>query len=54
MQWHHEILPSKGTNQNVIEACRKADRIDAEMGKLRKGMAKTATAEVEAAFLLVT
>jgi hypothetical protein len=35
------------------EACRKADRIDAAMGKLRKGMAKTAIAEVEAAFLLV-
>jgi hypothetical protein len=35
------------------EACRKADRIDAEMGKLRKGIVKTAISEVEAEFLLV-
>jgi hypothetical protein len=37
----------------VIETCRKHDWIDASMGKLRKGMAKTAIAEVKAAFLLV-
>jgi hypothetical protein len=34
----------------VIEACRKADCIDVLIGQLRKGMATTAIAEVEAGF----
>jgi hypothetical protein len=34
----------------VIEACRKADWMDASMGKLCKDMAKTAITEGEAAF----
>ena len=54
IHWHHYILPPRDSNQNVIEACRKADWTHVAMGKLRKGMAKTAIAEVEDAFLLVT
>ena len=43
------------TTARCFLACwiQKMNRIDAAMGKLRKGMAKTAIAEVEAAFLLV-
>ncbi|MBK8185050.1 MAG: phosphohydrolase [Candidatus Competibacteraceae bacterium] len=50
IHWHHKIFPYRGPNQNIIEACRKADWIDASKGKLRKGMAKAAVTEVEAAF----
>jgi hypothetical protein len=48
IHWHHKIFPHRGFNQNVIEACRKADRIDASKGKLLKGMSLVAIAEVEA------
>jgi hypothetical protein len=34
----------------VIEACRKADWIDASKGMLRKGISRAAIREVEAAF----
>ncbi|MEE9335786.1 MAG: hypothetical protein V3U65_16970 [Granulosicoccaceae bacterium] len=50
IHWHHKIFRYKGPNKNVIEACRKADWIDATKGKLRKGMSKDAIAKVEAAF----
>lgn len=50
IHWHHKIFPYNGPNQNVIEACRKADWIDATKGKLRKGMSKAAIQNVEAAF----
>lgn len=50
IHWHHKVFPYKGPNQNVIEACRKADWIDATKGKLRKGISKAAIANVEAAF----
>ena len=50
IHWHHKIRPYRGPHQNVIEACRKADWIDASMGTLRKGLSKAAVKEVEAAF----
>ena len=50
IHWHHKIFPYKGPNQNVIEACRKADWIDATKGKLRKGISRPAISTVEAAF----
>jgi hypothetical protein len=50
IHWHHKILRYQGPHQKVIEACRKADWIDATQGKLRKGMSRVAIADVEAAF----
>ena len=50
IHWHHKILPYKGPHQTVIEACRKADWIDASKGLVRKGMSKAVVKEVEAAF----
>jgi len=50
IHWHHKITPFKGPNQKVVEACRKADWIDASKGLLRKGLPKDAVKSVEAAF----
>ncbi len=50
IHWHHKIFPYRGPHQNIIEACRKADWIDASKGMVRKGMSKAAIAEVESAF----
>jgi hypothetical protein len=50
IHWHHKISPYRGPNQDIIEACRKADWIDASKGMLRKGMDKAAIAKVEEAF----
>ncbi len=50
IHWHHKISPYKGENQQIIEACRKADWIDASKGMLRKGLSKTLVKEVETAF----
>jgi hypothetical protein len=50
IHWHHKIFRYKGPSQDVIEACRKADWIDATKGILRKGMSKAAISDVEAAF----
>ena len=50
IHWHHKILPYTGPHKEIIEACRKADWIDASKGMLRKGMSRDAIAEVEAAF----
>jgi len=50
IHWHHKIFPYRGPNQDVIEACRKADWIDASKGILRKGMTKSAVTAVESAF----
>ena len=40
IHWHHKIFSYSGPNHEVIEACRKADWIDATKGMLRKGMSK--------------
>jgi len=50
IHWHHKILPYRGPHRDIIEACRKADWIDASKGILRKGMSRGAIAEVEAEF----
>ncbi|BBM66841.1 hypothetical protein VA249_34870 [Vibrio alfacsensis] len=50
IHWHHKITPYKGPHQKVIEACRKADWIDASKGKVRKGLTKEMIKQVEAAF----
>jgi hypothetical protein len=50
IHWHHKILPYKGPNEKVIEACRKADWVDASKGRIRKGLSKAVVQEVEAAF----
>ncbi|GAA5315141.1 MAG: HD domain-containing protein [Candidatus Pelagadaptatus aseana] len=50
IHWHHKIRPYKGPHQAVIEACRKADWIDASMGIIRKGLSRAAIKQVEAAF----
>ena len=50
IHWHHKIFPYNGPHQRIIEACRKADWIDASKGMLRKGISKAAIKEVEAAF----
>ncbi len=50
IHWHHKIFPYSGPHQTVVEACRKADWIDASKGMLRKGIDKAAIRQVEAAF----
>lgn len=50
IHWHHKLTPYRGPHQDVIEACRKADWIDASQGMLRKGLARSNIRAVEAAF----
>jgi hypothetical protein len=50
IHWHHKMFPYTGPHRDIIEACRKADWIDASKGMLRKGKSRAAIREVEAAF----
>ncbi len=50
IHWHHKMFTYRGPNQNVVEACRKADWIDASKGMIRKGMTKADVNAVESAF----
>ena len=50
IRWHHKVLRYRGPHERVIEACRKADWIDATKGWIRKGMRRSDIAAVEAAF----
>jgi hypothetical protein len=50
IHWHHKVFPYRGPKSNVINACRKADWIDATQGWLRKGIRRSSIAKVEAAF----
>ena len=50
IHWHHKVFPYRGPHGKIIEACRKADWIDASLGWLRKGMPRRAIREVERAF----
>lgn len=50
IHWHHKLRPYRGPHERVIEACRKADWVDASMGVLRKGLAKSEVKAVEEAF----
>ena len=50
IHWHHKVFPYRGNHADVIEACRKADWIDATQGLCRKGIRRSAIATVESAF----
>lgn len=50
IHWHHKVFRYRGDHEEVIEACRKADWIDASMGRLRKGLAKKCIVEVQSTF----
>ena len=50
IHWHHKVFPYRGPHAEVVEACRKADWIDASMGLLRKSLPRAMVREVEAAF----
>jgi hypothetical protein len=50
IHWHHKVLPYRGPHREVIEACRKADWIDATQGWMRKGIPRREIRRVEAAF----
>ena len=50
IHWHHKIFPYTGPYEKVVEACRKADWIDASKGMLRKGMGRGLIQKVEDAF----
>jgi hypothetical protein len=50
IHWHHKVFAYQGPHAEIIEACRKADWIDASLGWVRKGMPRQAIREVEAAF----
>lgn len=50
IHWHHKIFRYRGPHQEVIEACRKADWIDASKGLLRKGLPRSEVRRVEEAF----
>lgn len=50
IHWHHKVFRYRGPNERVIEACRKADWIDATKGTLRKGMSRGNVKSVEDAF----
>jgi hypothetical protein len=44
------VFPYRGPHERIIEACRKADWIDASMGWVRKGMPRRSIRAVEDAF----
>jgi hypothetical protein len=50
IHWHHKITEYKGHHGKVIEACRKADWIDASKGLIKMGLSKDMINEVEAAY----
>jgi hypothetical protein len=50
IHWHHKLFRYRGHHEAVIEACRKADWIDASQGWIRKGISRRAIAQVEEAF----
>ena len=50
IHWHHKVFRYRGPYELVVEACRKADWIDATKGWIRKGMSRRNIAAVEAAF----
>lgn len=50
IHWHHKLFPYRGPHQELIEACRKADWIDATKGWIRKGIPRKEISRVEAAF----
>ncbi len=49
IHWHHKIFAYTGPHAEVVEACRKADWIDASQGRIRKGISRASIDAVEAA-----
>ena len=47
IHWHHKVFPYRGPFEQVVEACRKADWIDANKGMLRMGLSAAQIARVE-------
>ncbi|GAB5404680.1 MAG: HD domain-containing protein [Aureliella sp.] len=50
IHWHHKVFRYKGPQETVVEACRKADWIDASKGLVRKGMPRANIRAVSSAF----
>ncbi len=50
IHWHHKVFPFRGPHEDVINACRKADWIDATQGWIRKGIRRSSIANVESTF----
>lgn len=50
IHWHHKIFSYRGEHERLINACRKADWIDASMGTIRKGVSRENIKNVEATF----
>ena len=50
IHWHHKVFRYRGPHERIIEACRKADWIDATKGLLRKGISRSNISAVETAF----
>jgi len=50
IHWHHKVFAYRGPDARVIEACRRADWIDASMGWVRKGLPRRSIRAVEDAF----
>lgn len=50
IHWHHKVFRYRGAHERIIEACRKADWIDASKGWIRKGMSRRNVLAVEDAF----
>jgi hypothetical protein len=50
IHWHHKVFKYRGTHEDLIEACRKADWIDATQGVCRKGISRSDITKVESAF----
>lgn len=47
IHWHHKVFPYRGPNQQIVEAVRKGDWIDATNGKFRKGLSKAQVKAVQ-------
>ncbi|MEM1360758.1 MAG: phosphohydrolase [Pseudomonadota bacterium] len=47
IHWHHKIFAYTGPEAAVVNACRKADWIDATGGMMRKGLSKAQVRQVE-------
>jgi hypothetical protein len=50
IHWHQKFFPYTGPHKAIIEACRKADWINASKGMLRKDMSRVAIQRVESPF----
>ena len=44
--WHHKLTPYRGPNEDIVNAVRKADWIDASAGVVRQGMPRACIKKV--------